>query len=76
MIECIVRDEPNAMPQTGDPVLFSRRTPDQSNLSCCREGDMPAWYDQIRMLNAEGYPHAFLEAQGMRLEYRRMEPAQ
>ena len=72
MIERIVLDEPNAMPQTGDPVLFSRRTPAQSNLSCCREGDMPAWYDQIRMLDAEGYPHAFLEAHGMRLEFRRV----
>ena len=33
---------------------------------------MPAWYDQIRMLDAEGYPHAFLEAHGMRLEFRRV----
>ena len=72
MIERIVRDEPNAIPQTGDPVLFSRRTPAQSNLSYCREGDMPSWYDQIRMLDAEGYPHAFLEVHGMRLEFRRV----
>ena len=76
MIERIVRDEQNVTPQRGDPVLLSCRTPGQSNLSCCREGDIPAWYDQIRMPNAEGYPHAFLEAQGMRLEFRCMEPAQ
>ncbi len=29
-------------------------------------------YDQIRMLDAEGYPHAFMEIHGMRLEFRRV----
>jgi methionyl-tRNA formyltransferase len=72
MIERIVREEPMAMPQQGEPVLFSRRTPDQSNLASCPEGDLSAWYDQIRMLDAEGYPHAFLEMHGMRLEFRRV----
>jgi len=72
MIERIVREEPMATPQQGEPVLFSRRTPAQSNLASCPEGDLAAWYDQIRMLDAEGYPHAFLEAHGMRLEFRRV----
>jgi methionyl-tRNA formyltransferase len=72
MIEQIVRDEPAAIPQQGEPVLFSRRTPAQSNLANCLTGDQNAWYDQIRMLDAEGYPHAFLEVHGMRLEFRRV----
>jgi methionyl-tRNA formyltransferase len=72
MIERIVREEPVATPQHGEPVLFSRRTPAQSNLASSPEGDLPAWYDQIRMLDAEGYPHAFLEMHGMRLEFRRV----
>lgn len=72
MIEKIVREEPIATPQRGDPVLFSRRTPAMSNLASCPEGDLSSWYDQIRMLDAEGYPHAFLEAHGMRLEFRRV----
>jgi methionyl-tRNA formyltransferase len=72
MIERIVREEPMARPQQGDPVLFSRRSPAQSNLASCPEGDLSAWYDQIRMLDAEGYPHAFLHALGMRLEFRRV----
>jgi len=72
MIERIVREEPMAMPQQGEPVRFSRRTPAQSDLSSCPEGDLSAWYDQIRMLDAEGYPHAFLEMHGMRLEFRRV----
>ena len=72
MIEQIVCDEPAATPQQGNPVLFSRRTPAQSNLASCPEGDQKAWYDQIRMLDADGYPHAFIEIQGMRLEFRRV----
>ncbi|WP_217350138.1 hypothetical protein [Synechococcus sp. WH 8101] len=72
MIEQIVREEPIATPQRGDPVLFSRRTPAMSNLASCPEGDLSSWYDQIRMLDAEGYPHAFLEAHGIRLEFRRV----
>jgi len=72
MIEQIVREEPMATLQQGEPVLFSRRNPAQSNLASCPEGDLSAWYDQIRMLDAEGYPHAFLEIHGMRLELRRV----
>jgi methionyl-tRNA formyltransferase len=72
MIEKIVREEPVATPQRGDPELFSRRTPAMSNLAGCPEGDLSSWYDQIRMLDAEGYPHAFLDARGMRLEFRRV----
>jgi methionyl-tRNA formyltransferase len=72
MIEQIVLEEPTATPQQGEPVLFSRRNPAQSNLASCPEGDLSAWYDQIRMLDAEGYPHAFLEIHGMRLELRRV----
>ncbi|MDB4623038.1 methionyl-tRNA formyltransferase [bacterium] len=72
MIEQIVREEPAAVPQQGEPVLFSRRTPAQSNLASCPEGDLSSWYDQIRMLDAEGYPYAFLETHGMRLEFRRV----
>lgn len=72
MIEKIVYEEPKAVPQLGDPVKFKRRTPAQSNLSLCQEGALADWYDQIRMLDAAGYPHAFLEVHGMRLEFRRV----
>jgi len=70
IIERIVLGEPMATPQQGEPVLFSRRSPAQSNLAGCPKGDLGAWYDQIRILDAEGYPHVFLEAHGMRLEFR------
>ena len=72
MIKKIVLERPEAIPQHGEPVLFSRRKPSQSNLANCPPGDLAAWFDQIRMLDADGYPHAFLEIQGMRLEFRRV----
>lgn len=72
MIERIVLEGPVATAQEGEPVVFNRRTPDQSNLALTAKGDVGAWYDHIRMLDAEGYPHAFLDAHGMRLEFRRI----
>ena len=72
MIAQIVLEAPNAVPQQGEPVLFKRRRPSESNLSLCQEGELNAWYDQIRMLDAKGYPYAFLEIHGMRLEFRRV----
>ena len=72
MIERIVYEKPKTIPQKGKPVIFSRRTPNQSDLACCPNGDIDAWRNQIRMLDAEGYPHAFLESHGMRLEFRRV----
>ena len=72
MIERIVLEQPKATPQRGNPVLFKRRSPSESNLSLCKEGSLTDWYDQIRMLDATGYPHAFLEVNGMRLEFRRV----
>ncbi len=67
-----MREQPEPQPQQGEPVLFSRRTPEQSNLKFCPAGDLLAWYDQIRMLDAEGYPHGFLETHGRCLEFRRV----
>ena len=72
MIEQFVCEESTPTPQRGEPVLFSRRTPSHSNIASCSEGDLSSWFDQIRMLDPEGYPHAFLEAHGMRLEFRRV----
>jgi methionyl-tRNA formyltransferase len=72
MIERIVLECPDPQPQQGEPVLFNRRTPEQSDLSLCPAGDLVACYDQIRMLDAAGYPHAYLDVHGLRLEFRRV----
>ena len=72
MIFAIVKNRPEPQPQQGKPVLFSRRMPEQSNLAGLPAGDLVTWFDHIRMLDAEGYPHAFLDTHGVRLEFRRV----
>lgn len=67
MMADIVAEEPVPVPQRGEAVLFSRRKPAQSRL----EDGLQArdLYDRIRMLDADGYPPAFLEQDGWRLEF-------
>jgi methionyl-tRNA formyltransferase len=67
MIEEIVGNNPEPVPQTDEPVVFNRRTPAQSVLPA--EGDLKKVYDHIRMLDAETYPRAFLENGDYRLEF-------
>lgn len=56
LIERIVCEELMATPQQAKPVLSSRRTPAQNDLARCPQADLATWYDQIRMLDAEGFP--------------------
>ena len=68
MIEEIVVGQPEPVPQSGTPEIFSRRRPEESRLP--RSGTPAAMYDHIRMLDAEGYPSAFLDYGNFRLELR------
>ncbi len=72
MIERLIREKPIPQPQVGEPVFFKRRKPMQSNLAECPAGNLAAWQDHIRMMDADGYPHAFIDSHGMRLEFRRV----
>jgi methionyl-tRNA formyltransferase len=76
MIEAIIRQEPEPQAQQGEPVNFRRRTPEESDLAQAPIHDLNDFFDFIRMLDAEGYPHAFFELHGHRLEFSRvqMEP--
>ena len=67
MILEIIRTEPIPSPQQGEPVNFPRRTPAQSDLAPVQ--GLTAIYDHIRMLDAEGYPRAFLQQAGQRIEF-------
>ena len=53
--------------QKGREVVFKRRTPVESRISP-RLKDIRSLYDHIRMLDAEGYPKAFIEVNGRRME--------
>jgi methionyl-tRNA formyltransferase len=67
MIAEIVAREPKPVAQTGEPVVFSRRTPEQSRLPDNLPG--AALYDFIRMLDAPTYPKAFIDYGSLRLEF-------
>ena len=70
IISKIVASEPTPVPQTGEPTVFRRRTPEQSVISQGSQ-ELSALFDHIRMLDAEQYPHAFLEYGNFRFEFTR-----
>ena len=70
MIEEIVRTNPPEVPQAGEPVRFKRRRPEQSALTEAAPS-LDGVCDFIRMLDAEGYPPAFLDLGPLRLTFRR-----
>lgn len=55
------------VPQDGEPVVFKRRKPEDGRIT--PDMDTDQIYDYIRMLDAEGYPRAFIEFGGYRLEF-------
>jgi len=69
MIKRIIIDEPIPIPQEGEPVIFKRRKPNESLIP--RFESLESLYDFIRMLDAEGYPKAFLEYNGFKYEFKR-----
>jgi methionyl-tRNA formyltransferase len=68
MIASIVESEPTPVPQTGVPTLFKRRRPEESEIPPLESAARV--YDFIRMLDADGYPRAFIERAGWRYEFR------
>ncbi len=64
----LVADEPTPAPQEGEVVAFERRRPDESALP--ELSSLDDVEDFIRMLDADGYPRAFLRHGGLRLELR------
>jgi methionyl-tRNA formyltransferase len=69
LIQRFVQEEPMPSPQEGDAVVFKRRKPEESEIG--NPASLVELYDFIRMLDAEGYPRAFLEYGGFRFEFTR-----
>ncbi len=67
LIAEIIAEEPVPVPQRGEPVVFTRRKPEESRLP--QQADAAALYDFIRMLDAATYPKAFAEWGDFRLEF-------
>jgi len=71
MIARIVKEEIVPTPQSGEPTVFPRRTPADSAIPA--RPDLLALFDFLRMLDADGYPRAFLVHEGF--VYRFSRPA-
>lgn len=70
----IVRTTPWPVPQKGLITEFHRRIPSQSQLP--QEEPLAKIFDFIRMLDAETYPHAFIEWGDFRLEFSKAKMAE
>lgn len=70
MIEEIITNTPEPRPQEGDVVEFKRRSPADSAVTDEIE-DLDALHDFVRMLDANGYPKAFLDFGAFRFEFSR-----
>ncbi len=67
MIDEIIEKDINPLPQQGEVVEFKRRTPEMSDIKDLN--DINKIYDYIRMLDAPGYPKAFLENEKVKYEF-------
>jgi methionyl-tRNA formyltransferase len=69
MIEEIMINNPIPQEQIGEPTTFKRRKPEMSKIENLKS--IEQLFDFIRMLDAEGYPKAFLENENFRFEFSR-----
>lgn len=67
MIVSIVKNTPEPVPQTGEVVMFKRRQPKDGDM--VELADLEKIYDYIRMLDAEGYPPAFISTPHLLFEF-------
>lgn len=70
MINALVLNDLKPTSQTGEVTYFERRKPSDGDLSKFIEID--ELYDLIRMLDADGYPKAFIELGGFKFEFSRV----
>ena len=73
MIETLIREQPEPIPQQGEVTVFQRRKPAESALAKAAIETLTDFFDFIRMLDAEGYPKAFVELHGHKIEFSRVQ---
>ena len=69
MIPLFLHNKLEAVEQTGTPVFFKRRHPEESELS--PDMSLMQLYDYIRMLDAEGYPNAYIMFGKYKISFKR-----
>ena len=60
MIPFILENNPIPQDQNGEPVFFTRRMPEESDMAQMNFSSLEEIYNFIRMLDGEGYPNAFI----------------
>ncbi len=69
MINEIIEKDLTPVEQKGKIVAFKRRVANQSDITSF--SDIERIYDYIRMLDAEGYPKAYIETDNFKIEFAR-----
>ena len=69
MIPYIIENDIELTKQSGEAVEFSRREPSQSEIK--KDLSLKEIFDHIRMLDAEGYPKAFIDFGNYRIKFKR-----
>ncbi len=67
MLPLFLEEKPVAKPQEGEPVIFKRRKEADGEITT--DMDLEKIYDYIRMLDAEGYPRAFINFGDYKLSF-------
>jgi methionyl-tRNA formyltransferase len=67
MIRRIINEDLQPYPQEGPVTIFKRRKPEDSDIGPLET--IEQLYDYIRMLDCEGYPHAYAEIGNFRIEF-------
>ena len=71
MITEIIKKNIKPVPQSGEIIEFSRRKPNESDIF--KINDIKLMFDYIRMLDCDGYPHAYIETDSFKIEFSNAE---
>lgn len=69
MIPKILDNTLISIKQTGEITTFQRRKPEDSDINTLKSISLKKLYDFIRMLDAEGYPKAYLDFDKIHIEF-------
>jgi len=69
MIATLIAVDSPPQPQSGEVTVFRRRRPEESAIPALRGLDQ--LHDFVRMLDADGYPRAFIDHEGFRYTFSR-----